>query len=163
MTAGEGIGPIVAEYEEQLDDYNAIMVRALTDRLAEALAERLHSRARAACGFDEAALPIQDLIAERYRGIRPAPGYPAQPDHSEKLTLWELLDVEAATGIVLTENYAMTPAASVSGIYLNHPRARYFALSKINADQVEAYAARKGLTAEEVERWMRPNLGYDPD
>jgi 5-methyltetrahydrofolate--homocysteine methyltransferase len=92
-----------------------------------------------------------------------ATGYPAQPDQSEKRTLWELLDVEAATGIVLTENYAMTPAASVSGIYLNHPRARYFALGKINADQVEAYAAREGLSAEEVERWVRPNLGYDPD
>ena len=163
VTAGEGIGPIIEEYEAQYDDYNAIMVRALADRLAEALAERIHSRARVACGIDEAALSIADLIAERYRGIRPAPGYPAQPDHSEKDTLWQLLDVEAATGIVLTETFAMTPAASVSGIYLNHPRARYFALGKINADQVEAYAARKGLTAEEVERWVRPNLGYDPD
>ena len=163
VTAGEGVAQVVAEYEAQYDDYNAIMVRALADRLAEALAERLHSRARAACGFDEAALSIEDLIAERYRGIRPAPGYPAQPDHSEKRTLWRLLDVEAATGIVLTETFAMTPAASVSGIYLNHPRARYFALGKISADQVEDYASRKGRTPREAERWLRPSLGYDPD
>ena len=163
VTAGEGIGPIVAEYEAQYDDYNAIMVKALADRLAEALAERLHARARAACGIDEAALSTEDLIAERYRGTRPAPGYPAQPDHTEKRTLWRLLDVEAGTGIVLTETCAMTPAASVSGIYLNHPRARYFALGKIGADQVEDYAARKGLTPQESERCLRPNLGYDPD
>ncbi len=163
LTAGEGIEPIVAGYEADYDDYNAIMVKALADRLAEALAERQHARARADCGIDEAALSVDDLIAERYRGIRPAPGYPAQPDHTEKRTLWRLLDAEVATGIALTETCAMTPAASVSGLYLNHPRARYFALGKVAADQVEDYAGRKGLTAEEAERCLRPNLGYDPD
>ena len=124
----------------------------------------LHLRVRREWGYEQPSetAPIEDLIRERYRGIRPAPGYPACPDHTEKRTLWELLDVETATGIRLTENYAMWPAASVSGWYFSHPDSRYFSVGKIGRDQVEDYARRKGLPTAEVERWLAPNLGYSP-
>ena len=161
VTAGFGADEIVARFQAEHDDYNAIMVKALADRLAEAFAEMLHARARAFCGIedaDSAPLSPADLIAERYRGIRPAPGYPAQPDHSEKATLWRLLDAEAATGIKLTETFAMMPAASVSGLYLNHPSARYFSVGKLGTNQLTDYASRKAVAPEEASRWLRPNL-----
>jgi len=140
------------------------MSKALADRLAEALAEMLHKRAREEWGFGrEEKLAYDDLIAEKYRGIRPASGYPSCPDHTEKRALWELMDVERAAGIVLTESYAMYPAASVSGFYFAHPQARYFAVDFITRDQVESYSARKGMPIGEVERWLAPNLAYDPD
>ncbi len=143
------------------DDYNAILVEALADRLAEAFAERLHKQARDDMGYGLSEhLTNEDLIAERYRGIRPAPGYPACPDHTEKRLIWELLRVEQNTGATLTESCAMLPASSVSGWYLFHPQARYFGLGKIGRDQVEDYAERKGMSVEDVERWLRPNLGY---
>jgi 5-methyltetrahydrofolate--homocysteine methyltransferase len=163
VSAGQGLDEVVREHEEAHDDYQAILAKALADRLAEALAERVHEIARRAWGYgrDEKLSPA-DLLRERYRGIRPAPGYPACPDHTEKRTLWQLLDVEATTGIVLTESYAMLPAASVSGLYLAHPDARYFAVGRIGRDQVESYAARKGLAVAEIERWLGPNLAYEP-
>jgi 5-methyltetrahydrofolate--homocysteine methyltransferase len=137
------------------------MVKALADRLAEALAEKIHEQARRHCGFGkEEKLSKQDLLRERYRGIRPAPGYPALPDHTEKATLFEILEATPNLGVELTESYAMLPAASVSGLYLNHPEAQYFSVGKIGRDQVEDYAQRKGLSVEAVERWLRPNLGY---
>ena len=164
VTAGIGIDPIVARFEADHDDYNAIMVKALADRFAEALAEMLHRKVRVEWGFgrDEGLSP-DDLIDEKYRGIRPAPGYPACPDHTEKGTLWRLLDAEAATGIRLTESYAMWPAASVSGLYFAHPEARYFAVDMMTRDQIEDYARRKGMPLAEAERWLSPNLAYDPD
>ena len=135
---------------------------ALADRLAEAFAEYLHARVRLEWGYASGeALSNEDLIAERYRGIRPAFGYPACPDHSEKFKLFELLDAESA-GIALTESAAMLPAASVSGLYFAHPEARYFTVGRLGRDQVESYAARKGLAVETVERWLAPNLAYDP-
>jgi 5-methyltetrahydrofolate--homocysteine methyltransferase len=162
VTAGCGIEELVARYKADHDDFNAIMVEALADRLAEALAERLHEQARRDWGFGRSeTLTPDDLIEERYRGIRPAPGYPACPDHTEKATLWTLLGAEAATGIRLTESYAMYPAASVSGFYFAHPEARYFAVDFITRDQVESYAARKAMTIAEVERWLSPVLAYD--
>ncbi|NIL99479.1 MAG: methionine synthase, partial [Acidobacteria bacterium] len=161
VTAGLGADELASRYEADHDDYNAIMVKALADRLAEAFAEMLHERARREWGYESSAEPsIEELIRERYRGIRPAPGYPACPDHTEKRTLWRLLDVEASTGVRLTESCAMWPAASVSGLYFSHPESRYFAVGKIGRDQVEAYAERKGLEVAEVERWLGPNLGY---
>jgi len=163
-TAGLGIDDKLAEFEADHDDYHAIMLKALADRLAEALAEWLHERVRKEIwGYaaDEA-LDNEQLIAEQYRGIRPAMGYPASPDHTEKDLLWELLDVEANTGIWLTESKAMVPTASVSGLYFAHPQARYFAVGKINRDQVEDYAQRKGMTLAEAERWLAPNLAYEP-
>jgi 5-methyltetrahydrofolate--homocysteine methyltransferase len=164
VTAGDGAAELVAEFERDHDVYHSIMAKALADRLAEALAEMVHREARAHCGIpDPPSLAVSELIAERYRGIRPAPGYPAQPDHSEKRTLWELLDPAESIGVTLTETYAMDPAASVSGMIFNHPAARYFAVGEIGADQVESYATRKQIPAEEAERWLRPNLGYDPD
>src|SRR5262249_46289050 len=143
-------------------DYNSIMAKALADRLAEALAELLHQRARRDWdyGRDEH-LSIEDLIAEKYRGIRPASGYPTSPDHTEKRLLWTLLDADAAAGIRLTESCAMHPGASVSGLYFAHPEARYFAVDLLTRDQVESYAARKGMPLTEVERWLAPNLAYD--
>ncbi|MEM8866382.1 MAG: vitamin B12 dependent-methionine synthase activation domain-containing protein, partial [Planctomycetota bacterium] len=151
-----------AKYDADHDDYNSILVKALADRLAEAFAECLHARVRQQWGYGkEEALSNDDLIAEKYRGIRPAPGYPAQPDHTEKRTLFDLLDAEAATGITLTESYAMHPAASVSGLYFAHPEARYFAVDRLTKDQVEDYARRKGMPVAEVERWLSPNLGYE--
>jgi 5-methyltetrahydrofolate--homocysteine methyltransferase len=164
VTAGQGVDELVRRFEAEHDDYSAIMAKALADRLAEALAELLHERVRREWryGLDEQ-LSKEDLIEEKYRGIRPAPGYPAQPDHTEKATIWRLLDVEAATGIRLTESYAMWPAASVSGLYFSHPEARYFAVDMITRDQVESYAARKELPLATVERWLAPNLAYETD
>jgi len=162
VTAGPGADELVARFEAEHDDYRAIMVKALADRLAEAFAEHLHEVARREWYERGWRLSSDDLIAERYRGIRPAFGYPACPDHTEKRTLFDLLDAEAL-GIRLTETFAMMPAASVSGIYLGHPESRYFTVGKIGRDQVEDYAARKGMTVPEIERWLRPNLGYDPE
>jgi 5-methyltetrahydrofolate--homocysteine methyltransferase len=161
VTAGLGAEELAARYEADHDDYNAIMVKALADRLAEAFAELLHERARRDWGYGkDEHLSKDDLIAEKYRGIRPAAGYPSSPDHTEKAALWSLLGADAA-GIHLTESYAMTPAAAVSGLYFAHPEATYFAVDMITRDQVEAYAARKGMPRAEVERWLAPNLGYD--
>ncbi len=164
VTAGIGAEALAQEYKDRHDDYNAIMVKALADRLAEAFAERMHERVRREFwGYarDEA-LANEDLIKERYRGIRPAPGYPACPDHTEKATLFQLLKAPESTGIQLTEHFAMHPAAAVSGWYFSHPESRYFAVGKIGADQVEDYAVRKGLSRAEAERWLMPSLAYDP-
>ena len=162
VTAGIGADALVASYERDHDDYHAIMVKALADRLAEASAEWLHARARAEWGYGrDERLSHAELIAERFRGIRPAFGYPACPDHSEKRRLFDLLRAERV-GLALTENFAMTPAASVSGLYFAHPAARYFSVGRIGRDQVEDYARRKGASLVEVERWLRPNLGYEP-
>jgi 5-methyltetrahydrofolate--homocysteine methyltransferase len=162
VTAGIGADALAARYEAEHDDYHAIMVKALADRLAEAFAEWLHREARREWGYGrEEQLDNEDLIAERYRGIRPAFGYPACPDHTEKGKLFELLGAPEV-GIELTESYAMTPAASVSGLYFAHPDARYFTVGKIDRDQVESYAARKGTSVDEIERWLAPNLGYEP-
>jgi 5-methyltetrahydrofolate--homocysteine methyltransferase len=164
VTSGIGVESLVAEFERDHDDYNSIMSKALADRLAEALAEMLHRRAREEWGFGrDERLSHADLIEEKYRGIRPASGYPSCPDHTDKQGLWQLLEVEQATGIVLTESYAMHPGASVSGFYFAHPDARYFAVDFISRDQVENYAARKRMPLSEVERWLAPNLAYDPD
>jgi 5-methyltetrahydrofolate--homocysteine methyltransferase len=161
VSAGFGCDALAKRYEEDRDDYQSIMVKALADRLAEALAEKIHEQARRDCGFGkEEKLAKEDLLRERYRGIRPAPGYPALPDHTEKKTLFELLEATPNLGVELTESYAMLPAASVSGIYLNHPEAQYFSVGKIGRDQVEDYARRKGLSVSAVEKWLRPNLGY---
>ncbi|MAG94222.1 MAG: methionine synthase [Planctomycetaceae bacterium] len=162
VTTGIGCDELVTRFESQHDDYNAIMAKAIADRLAEAFAEMLHRKARIEWGFGgNEQLSNEDLIAEKYRGIRPAFGYPACPDHTEKGTLWKLLDVEAKTGITLTETYAMHPAASVSGLYFAHPNCRYFSVDRLTRDQIEDYAARKGMTVPEAEKWLRPNLGYD--
>ncbi len=162
VTAGIGAEELVTMYERDLDDYHAIIVKALADRLAEAFAEYLHARVRRDWGYGEGEqLSADDLVAERYRGIRPAFGYPACPDHSEKRKLFALLDAERA-GVRLTENWAMAPAASVSGIYLAHPEAKYFAVGRVGRDQIEDYAARKGATVEEIEHWLAPNLAYEP-
>jgi 5-methyltetrahydrofolate--homocysteine methyltransferase len=161
VTAGIGVKELCDSYRARQDDYNAIMVEALADRLAEAFAECLHKRVREEWGYGKSeALTSAELIEEKYRGIRPAAGYPACPDHTEKGLLWSLLDVEARTGITLTESYAMWPGSSVSGLYFAHPQSRYFSIGKIARDQVEDYHARKGMTVEEIERWLGPNLGY---
>ena len=155
LTAGHGTEELVERFEKDHDQYNSIMAKALADRLAEAFAEYLHKRARAEWGFGrDEKLSTQDLVAEKYRGIRPAPGYPAQPDHTEKPILFDLLKVSEATGIALTENFAMYPAASVCGLYFAHPESHYFAVSSVGKDQVESYAARKGMKVPEVERWL---------
>ncbi len=160
VTAGIGVSELVARFEAADDDYHAILVRALADRLAEAFAELLHERVRHQWGFGEREkLTVDDLIAEKYRGVRPAFGYPACPDHTEKEKLFELLGA-TDIGMALTESFMMVPAASVSGLYFAHPRARYFPVGRIGRDQVQAYAERKGMTVDEVERWLRPNLGY---
>ena len=164
VTAGLGEEAVAERFARANDDYSKILSQALADRLAEAFAERLHARVRRelwAYAADED-LPPEALIREEYRGIRPAPGYPAQPDHTEKRTLFDLLDAEAATGIKLTESYAMWPASSVSGLYFSHPDSHYFGVGKIDQDQVADYAARKGWRLEEAERWLAPILGYDP-
>jgi 5-methyltetrahydrofolate--homocysteine methyltransferase len=164
LTAGIGLTELCAGFERDLDDYSSIMAKALADRLAEAFAELMHKRARAEWGYGLAEdLSIEDLIKEKYRGIRPAPGYPAQPDHTEKGLLFALLDAEKNSGISLTESFAMLPASSVSGLYLAHPEAKYFVLGKIERDQVEDYARRKGMEVREVERWLGPNLNYQAD
>jgi 5-methyltetrahydrofolate--homocysteine methyltransferase len=164
VTAGIGIDAHVARFEAAHDDYSSIMLKALADRLAEAFAERLHERVRTefwAYAPDER-LDAEGLVQERYRGIRPAPGYPACPDHSEKAALWTLLDAESNAGIRLTESFAMWPTAAVSGFYFSHPDAHYFAVGQIDRDQVENYAARKSQSLADAERWLAPNLGYDP-
>jgi 5-methyltetrahydrofolate--homocysteine methyltransferase len=162
VTAGLGVDELVARFERDHDDYNAIMAKALADRLAEAFAELLHQRARRDWGYGrDERLSMADLIGEKYRGIRPASGYPTSPDHTEKRALWTLLDAEAATAIRLTESCAMYPGASVSGLYFAHPEARYFAVDLISRDQVDSYAARKRMPVPEIERWLAPNLSYD--
>ncbi len=163
VTTGLGCDELASKYDADHDDYNSILVKALADRLAEAFAECLHARVRKEWGYGKGeSFTNEEMIAERYRGIRPAAGYPAQPDHTEKRTLFNLLDAEAATGITLTESYAMHPAASVSGLYFAHPEARYFAVDRISREQAKDYAKRKGVSLAEVERWLSPNLGYEP-
>ena len=163
VTAGHGVERFAAEFRAQQDDYNAIMAQALGDRLAEALAELMHKKAREFCGYGRTEnLGMKDLIREKYRGIRPAPGYPACPDHTEKPVLFSLLDATAATGITLTESHAMSPASSVSGLYFNHPDSKYFAVGKIGKDQIEDYAARKTIPVSDAQKWLGPYLDYDP-
>jgi 5-methyltetrahydrofolate--homocysteine methyltransferase len=163
VTSGIGLQDLCDRFRAANDDYNAIMAEALADRLAEAFAECLHKRVRDEWGYGcSEKLSSADYIAEKYRGIRPAPGYPACPDHTEKGPLWSLLNVEANTGMKITESFAMWPGSSVSGLYFAHPQSRYFSLGKIGRDQVEDYAERKGMTLAEVERWLGPNLAYDP-
>lgn len=164
VTAGHGLEALVAEFESQHDDYMAIMAKALADRLAEAFAEALHERVRQQWGYEQAdAFDNEQLISESYRGIRPAPGYPACPDHTEKAKIWQLLDVEHNAQMSLTESFAMSPGAAVSGWYLAHPETRYFRVGLIDRDQVEDYAERKQMPVEEVERWLSPYLGYEND
>ncbi|GGW58896.1 methionine synthase [Vreelandella hamiltonii] len=164
VTTGHGVDELSKAYEAAGDDYNAILVQALTDRLAEAFAERIHERVRKEFwGYvPEETLDNEALIAEKYQGIRPAPGYPACPDHTEKATLFRLLEAEKNTGLVLTENFAMWPAAAVSGWYFAHPQSKYFSTGKITRDQVDALAQRKQMSLEEMERWLAPVLSYDP-
>ncbi|KYF83146.1 methionine synthase [Sorangium cellulosum] len=162
VTAGIGLKELCERFRASYDDYNAIMAEAIADRLAEAFAECLHERVRDEWGYGrQEDLTKSELIEEKYRGIRPAAGYPACPDHTEKGTLWRLLDVERSTGIRITESFAMWPGSSVSGLYFAHPQARYFSLGKIDRDQVVDYHARKGMTVAEVERWLGSNLNYD--
>jgi 5-methyltetrahydrofolate--homocysteine methyltransferase len=163
VTAGHGTQELAERFDKEHDQYNSIMAKALADRLAEAFAECLHKRVRAEWGYGkDEKLTKEDLIAEKYRGIRPAPGYPSQPDHTEKPLIFDLLHVSDTTGIILTESFAMYPAASVCGLYFAHKDAHYFAVSSIGKDQVESYAARKGMKVSEIERWLSPILGYDP-
>lgn len=163
VTAGIGTDALCAEYEREQDDYSSIMVKALADRLAEAAAEWLHERVRKEIwGYASSeSLANEALVKEEYVGIRPAPGYPACPEHTEKRKLFDLLNAEQHTSVILTESYAMFPAASVSGWYFAHPESKYFPLGKISRDQVEDYAQRKGMSVEEAERWLAPNLGYE--
>ena len=163
VTAGLGIESRVKAFEDAHDDYNAIMLKALADRMAEAFAELLHQRVRREFwGYTaDESLSTEAMIAEQYRGIRPAPGYPACPEHTEKGTLFSLLEAPALN-ITLTESFAMWPAAAVSGFYFSHPQSQYFALGKIGHDQVADYARRKGMSLAEAERWLAPNLGYEP-
>ncbi len=164
VTTGVGLDELCKRFDRDHDDYNSIMAKALADRLAEAFAECLHKRIREEWGYGKhEQLTNDDLIRERYRGIRPAPGYPACPDHTEKRLLFDLLSAEQNTGITLTESYAMWPAAAVSGFYFAHPDAKYFAVGKIGKDQVEDYASRKGMDLRTVERWLSPNLNYEPE
>jgi 5-methyltetrahydrofolate--homocysteine methyltransferase len=165
VTAGIGIESHVARFESEHDDYRAILLKALADRLAEALAEALHEEVRRELwGYAPGEqLDAAALIAERYRGIRPAPGYPACPDHTEKATLFGLLDAERNIGISLTESFAMYPAAAVSGYYFSHPQSQYFVVGRIGKDQVEDYARRKQLTVPQAERWLASYLDYDPE
>ena len=164
VTAGIEEVAIAERFERANDDYSSILVKALADRFAEAFAERLHQEVRRTLwGYapDEAFTP-EELVSEPYAGIRPAPGYPAQPDHTEKATLFRLLDAEAATGVSLTESFAMWPGSSVSGLYLSHPESYYFGVARIERDQAEDYARRKGMAIAEVERWLSPVLNYIP-
>jgi 5-methyltetrahydrofolate--homocysteine methyltransferase len=163
VTSGIGLKELCDRFRAENDDYNAIMAEALGDRLAEAFAECLHKRVRDEWGYGcEENLSYADLIQEKYRGIRPAAGYPACPDHTEKGPLWRLLDVQANTGMLITESFAMWPGSSVSGLYFAHPESRYFSLGKIDRDQVADYGKRKGMSVAEVERWLGQNLNYDP-
>ena len=160
VSTGFGTAELAKAYEEDNDDYNAIMVKALADRLAEAFAEYLHKEVRTQFwGYAEGEeLDNEALIKEAYKGIRPAPGYPACPDHLEKNTIWELLEVEKNIGVTLTESLAMWPAASVSGYYFSNPEAQYFGVGKITRDQLESFSERKNISIEEAEKWLRPNL-----
>jgi 5-methyltetrahydrofolate--homocysteine methyltransferase len=163
VTTGLGCDELCLRFHREHDDYNSIMAKALADRLAEAFAELLHEKARRDWGYGHGErLTGEELIAEKYRGIRPAPGYPSQPDHTEKRTLFDLLAAEESTGIRLTESYAMWPAASVCGLYFAHPQARYFAVDRITREQVEDYTRRKAMPLAQIERWLAPNLGYEP-
>jgi 5-methyltetrahydrofolate--homocysteine methyltransferase len=164
VTAGIGEDEVVKRFEAAKDDYSVILAKALADRLAEAFAERMHQLVRKELwGYvPDEGLSNEELILEQYRGIRPAPGYPAQPDHTEKDTLFRLLDAERAIGVKLTESRAMWPGSTVSGLYLSHPDSEYFGVGKVERDQVVDYAARKGWTVEEAERWLAPVLNYDP-
>ncbi|MDQ3910483.1 MAG: methionine synthase, partial [Actinomycetota bacterium] len=165
VTAGLGEEKIAQRFREEHDDYNAIMVQALGDRLSEAFAELMHERVRKefwGYAADEK-LDNEALIKEEYRGIRPAPGYPACPEHTEKGLLWDLLDAQKNSGIKLTESYAMSPGSAVSGFYFSHPDSRYFGVAKIGRDQASDYAERKGMTLEEAEKWLAPNLAYEPE
>jgi len=163
VTAGVGEDEIADRFKLKNDDYSAILVKALADRLAEAFAERLHQRVRTEFwGYaPDEKLSNEELIAEKYSGIRPAPGYPAQPEHTEKATIFKLLPAEKV-GLQLTENFAMWPGAAVSGLYFSHPQSHYFGVGKIERDQVEDYACRKGWSVQEAERWLAPILNYDP-
>ncbi len=157
----ENVEKLAQHYEAQDDDYHAIMAKVLGDRLVEAQTECAHKKMREFCGYGIGEnLSNEDLIYERYRGIRPAPGYPACPEHTEKGKIWQLLDAQNNTGAILTESYAMYPASSVSGFYFNHPESKYFAIGKLTQDQVENYAARKSMSLAEAEKWLAPNLGY---
>lgn len=162
VTAGIGLEKLIEKHKANHDDYSDIMAKAIADRLAEAFAELLHAKVRREYwGYaKEEHLSNDELIDEQYAGIRPAPGYPACPDHTEKKLLFDLLDA-GKVGITLTESYAMYPAAAVSGFYFSHPSSKYFGLGKIEKDQVEDYAKRKGMSVEEIERWLAPNLSYD--
>jgi 5-methyltetrahydrofolate--homocysteine methyltransferase len=165
VTAGLGIDAHVARFEADHDDYNAILLKALADRLAETLAERMHQRVRTEFwGYAAGeSLDAEALIAEKYRGIRPAPGYPACPEHSEKATLFRMLDAASNAGMALTESFAMTPAASVSGWYFSHPGSQYFVVGRVSKEQAEDYARRKGVSLAQAERWLASNLDYDPE
>jgi 5-methyltetrahydrofolate--homocysteine methyltransferase len=164
VTSGHNMLELVKKFKAAHDDYNVIMTEAIADRFAEAFAEYMHKFAREVWGFGKTEnLTPEELIREKYRGIRPAPGYPAQPDHTEKWAIWKLLDAERNTGITLTESLAMFPASSVSGLYFGHPEAKYFAVGKIERDQMESYAQRKGMSVEEAEKWLQPYLNYDAD
>jgi 5-methyltetrahydrofolate--homocysteine methyltransferase len=162
VCAGAGVDDLAKEFEEDNDDYNAIMTKALGDRFAEAMAEYSHKKIRQWWGFgSDENLENKDLIKEKYRGIRPASGYPCQPDHTEKDIIWELLDVKKNIDLELTESRAMNPGCSVSGLYFSHPEAKYFNVGKLAKDQVEDYAKRKEWPIEEAIKWLRPNLGFD--
>jgi 5-methyltetrahydrofolate--homocysteine methyltransferase len=164
VTSGHNMLELVKRFKAAHDDYNVIMTEAIADRFAEAFAEYMHKFARDAWGFGRTEnLTPEELIREKYRGIRPAPGYPAQPDHTEKWAIWKLLDAERNTGITLTESLAMFPASSVSGLYFGHPESKYFAVGKIERDQIESYAQRKGISVEQAQKWLQPYLNYDPD
>ncbi len=163
VTMGAEIEAIANEYEQNGDDYTSIMVKAIGDRLVEAMAEYLHMLMREWCGFGDKEFNLDNLLKENYRGIRPAPGYPACPDHTEKAKLWRLLDGNTNSGAILTENFAMYPASTVSGYYFNHPKSKYIAISKISKEQVESYALRKQMSISEIEKWLAPNLGYIVD
>ncbi|MGL5769175.1 MAG: vitamin B12 dependent-methionine synthase activation domain-containing protein, partial [Plesiomonas shigelloides] len=165
VTGGLEEHALADAFDAQQDDYNKIMVKAVADRLAEAFAEYLHQVVRTELwGYaPDEALSNEELIRENYQGIRPAPGYAACPEHSEKAVIWQLLQAQERTGMQLTESYAMWPGASVSGWFFSHPQSKYFAVAQIQRDQVQDYAARKGITLSEAERWLTPNLGYDQD
>ena len=163
VTSGHGLKDLAEKYKADHDDYNAIMAEALADRLAEAFAEFLHKRVRDEWGYGRAEkFTTENLINEEYRGIRPAAGYPACPDHTEKAILWRLLDAGKNSGITLTENFAMWPGSSVSGLYFAHPQSKYFAVGKLGRDQMLDFHLRKGMTLQEVEKWLGPYLNYDP-
>ena len=164
VTTGIGLKELTEKFKAEHDDYSAILAEAIADRLAEAFAEALHKQVRDEWGYGRTEhLSNDQMIHEEYRGIRPAPGYPACPDHTEKGIIWRLLDVHGNTGMEITESFAMWPGSSVSGIYFAHPESRFFSLGKIGRDQVTDYAKRKQMTQAEAERWLGPNLGYDPD